>query len=247
MYSNRSYRKKQNEIKWAFILIMPILLVIFLVQECQGQDKIEGVGIFKINTTTSEVVKQLANERRVNIKNLEKDIYDIKPDQIFQLIGNQASSLPLYSSVCPRTQVYLIASYEVAGIALKDVYLTFYDNLLVKFQCDGTRELTEALKTKYGDPKTKLEEAEIKCRYTYSGNEVINKETRIEHTWTNGEIRAWEYIAKIYGRDCKPLYVHTFKVSADSRENEADKCNRDARMSLKRQDDSLKRKSLKDF
>jgi hypothetical protein len=150
-----------------FVIIF--LSIIFLYATTFGQDKIEGIGKFKLKKTTTAYLDTLVKEKdfdRETIHSFEEyfslrsrtnKLAEIFPDTV------KTYNSPSYSHYCADARVFYIPKIEIAGIVLTDTYLTFYKDTLVDINTDYSSQITEAFGLKYGEPQIETKDKEVKC------------------------------------------------------------------------------------
>ncbi|MBC8319084.1 MAG: hypothetical protein ISR55_10580 [Bacteroidetes bacterium] len=201
------------------------ILMCFLCPIIFGQQtNIEGLGAFKINTTQLWFIEYYAKEKSIQIKKLSKaeeldnyteynEIYiiEIIPDTI------KPKSAIASANFCPKTRVFMLSKYEVAGIKIKGLTLTFYNDLLIDLYCDNNPELKDALQMKYGEPITEVTTSKSNC-YT--------EDISTHQSWHNGNITAVSYTTKTHDPDCKPLAFSIFMIFDASKSSRLENCNK---------------------
>ncbi|ARK10101.1 hypothetical protein A6C57_06970 [Fibrella sp. ES10-3-2-2] len=209
--------------------------------------KIEGIGPLKIGKTSVAVIGDLANERAATVEVITDIPLMPNVRGIYQVMASASGEPSAHATQCPQTKVYLIGRYEVAGIRLEKMFLTFYGGVLISITCDGNDELSDALKTKYGPPKVTVSSKEITCRYVYGGNEVKNREETISSRWINGDLVATETQTKFYDSSCRPIFLHSLNIGAQSKVAQAAVCDREWRAKIEAIKKSAAKDKLKDF
>jgi len=110
----------------------------------------EGVGKFKINKSTVDVIKDVESEigKTYDITNV-LEFYNnhyINGDLKFQEIIMDTTTN------CKNSRIFYISEYTISNIKLKEIYLVFFKDLLVEFRCDKSKELDILFSRKYGRP-----------------------------------------------------------------------------------------------
>ena len=234
--------------------ILTLLFLISLITGYSQDVKIEGIGKFKISKTTINIIDELSKEMKVDILKTNDDYEIYKKDQnskkyIYQLIASQVDiihNIP-YSKFCPKTVVYKISGYEIATFYLNKIYLTFYNDTLVKFNCDYVDKLDDALVLKYGEPKRTNTEKEINCTFIHTGAKITYKEIDIHHIWKNDNIKAIVHFWKYYTSDCEEHFISNFSVENELKTRFISDCEyniktqkeKESKEELKKQTDSL--------
>lgn len=196
--------------KMAFTLLFLIPLI------GMSQEKIDGIGPFKINQTAVVSFTSIMSNLNVKLKESDNllDTYvtnynQKKTEKVLLLKKNekQPSRSDPFAPEIIYEKVFFIDYYEVAGIPITKVYLYFWNDTLYKLTCESSPKLSEALGIKYGNPKVETKEKEVKCRSGF-GAEYTEKETSIYSTWDGkGDIHALEINSKYFDSKCRAQYV----------------------------------------
>ncbi|GAB3935292.1 hypothetical protein [Larkinella terrae] len=132
---------------------MKALLLIaytFLITSANAQDKIEGVGPFKIGKTKVSDLTGIA-------QSLGAKFEEVLPDTVEAIQKGKVGSHAAEGSLCPNTKKFNAHKLNVAGVNFNNVFLTFYRGNLVDFWSDGSSEIEQAFTEKYGSGKAKGE------------------------------------------------------------------------------------------
>jgi hypothetical protein len=196
-----------------------LFILIFLPAFCLCQNKLDGIGPFRINVTTVAQFEQFVTNIKQEIK-VSDNLVDMyrgttgETSTILLLIQNKQSPVRSnpFASKLPDEKVYFINHYEVAGIPLEKIYLRFWKDTLYSFECISSPDLSEAMELKYGKAKTNIKEKEINCRSAL-GVEFKEKEITSISTWANiQEIEAQNIISKYFDSKCKANYLNSFSI-----------------------------------
>nr|GFB63580.1 hypothetical protein [Tanacetum cinerariifolium] len=178
--------------------------------------KMEGIGKFKIGKTTLAIIPELEAEMEVKVKRVGSysDYAKAEGGDILELIPDATDDLkgPPYASLCPAAKVYMLPAYKVADIYLANVKLTFYNDILIDFHCDGSTELIEALGLKYGKPSMKKDEKDVPCTFTHTGNKIVYKEVTYTQSWNTPPLAAEAILMKYYDSKCKDNLINYFSI-----------------------------------
>ncbi|GAB4018843.1 hypothetical protein GCM10028808_54740 [Spirosoma migulaei] len=200
------------------------LVVLLLVTLSTGtpafsQDKIEGIGRFKIGKASRSLVQAIATETGMPIETVDSAIKTEKSTQSqiveikSNLITSKVSHTPLHAPVCEHVRVFYINNFREAGIELKSVYLFFKDDILIKFTCYATSQLNSAMELSYGQP-------EVTITKLYSDCDLDAKSFLL--TWANGGITATLSLLVNYDVNCRKRVNQEFSIAL--KENRADCC-----------------------
>ena len=242
--------------KKIFVALMLISFFAF----SQDTPQLEGIGKFKINKTTISIVNDLSKELRVSLKKINSSQQEFDEDRnddhyignyILELIRdtiNQYES-PAYSSNCPNVKVFKIRSYEIAGIKIEKIYLHFYNDILIEFECENNDQLREAMRLKYGKSKLDFKEKEIKCTYTSNGNQITYKEISSTESWYNSDttVTGTCLLNVYYSEKCEKSTINILSISNYKFSKtiyDCDKANREATEARK---NAQKKSKLSEF
>jgi hypothetical protein len=246
-----------------------ILLMLLSISNIYSQDSIKpifnGIGIFKINTTTFTVINELktilgTEGRIVKSKDTESELMMLmdkiensntkeKYGVIIMMSEDtlNLSNSPYRASSCKDVKKIIVGGYAVAGIKIKGLELTFLNDTLIKIHCDKTPELIEAIRLKYGEGELKSKSKEVNCVYKYNGNSVQYEEIRITESWSNDDISALCVTSKYYNDKCEQQYLSFINISSYKKTNEQIKCEEKTNQIRKQKTEFEKKKQLKDF
>lgn len=232
-------------------IITIIFSLTFLTVFSQEQ-KIEGIGQFKISKTTINIINELANQMNVKIIEISNDVPldNAKKNReryIFQLIKDSSWSefmqIP-YSTNCPGFSVYTVSEIAISSFFFDNVYLTFYQDTLISFKSDHVENLDQALAVKFGKPELFDDEKDINCVYTYTGATIKKKEMNLKQTWENHPIEAIISDWQFYTSDCEIHIISGFSVENTDLMSLLYQCERDQEGAIKqKENDELKKRS----
>ncbi|MVM33279.1 hypothetical protein GO755_24780 [Spirosoma sp. HMF4905] len=180
-------------------------LLIALTRSVTSQDKVEGIGKFKIGKTPISITQEIAKESGDSIHILDEYLnMDTEKFGIAEIVVNKAypDRSPEQALFCPDVRIFQIPAYQVAGIEIKNLWLTFKGGILIGLQCDNSTDIHEALKLKYGPPVIKTVKKPIDCVYLSNGNKLQREESKYTSSWTNGKIVATETTHRFYDKNC---------------------------------------------
>jgi hypothetical protein len=241
-----------KNLSFTFVLLFSNLALLF------GQDsipkEISSIGKFEIKTTTLSILDELQNTLDTKVKicssfsNYSK-YQQSKDNYILQLVRDTVNEYnsPFGAKYCDLVKIYAIQGYSVANIELKNLELTFMNDTLIQFKCDGTTDFIEAIHLKYGKGKLRQTEKEVTCEVGRLGTEVKLKETAIFETWGNADIKANSTISVFYNRKCEKNYLSYFVLSSFEASKEMNKCEDLKKLEDKKRKEEQKKKSLDGF
>lgn len=218
-----------------------------------AQNKIEGIGKFKIQKTTTSsldsIVKELDYDREkitswdeyFKISSKENKIAEIFPDTV-----NKYGSLS-YSTYCTTARVFYIPRFKVSGIELKNTYFTFYKDTLIKIKTDYSGDIIDAFETKYGKPVLDKSEKKVECTLTYTGTKVTYKETIYYQYWENENIKCTAAIGEYRSSNCERKILSYISVGIEKLEDVVRECDRKEKDRLNENLNFEKKKKLADF
>lgn len=199
--------------------IFTLALILFITNNLFAQQKIEGIGKFKIGQTTPAIIKSLAAEFSLDIRETNDVLetmnsdYSDNPTKIIYISKEQNEDKIYQHSRYvdhPKVKVYYINRITIADMVLTDVYLEFYRDTLYSLECHGFEELDTALQIKYGNPKISSKTKPIQCTNAYRS--VTYEEKTYTKEWTNPskKIRATSTISIYYNSKCEKQYLSMF-------------------------------------
>lgn len=235
-----------------------LLLLIFLAPISSFcQSKIDGIGPFRIGRTTIDIIDQIVKEKNVKVKQSSSGLDTYAPEgyllkktkNIFILIDPKLGEIKHPElRHDPNVKIYFIDYFEISGISISKLFLSFYKDTLYSVYADGSNELTEAMTLKYGQPKIESKVSKVKCSNRIAGEFEV-EEKNYTSEWTTGidSIKATSYSSIYYNDKCEKRFLSFFsiennKLSERIRINEQD-------FEAKKEIENLKekKKSLSDF
>lgn len=259
-----SYHSVNRKYEYCFVLLFAgktqnmryflLLITVLASGFCFGQEKIEGIGKFKIGKTSIEVIRELETELSASIETIntinDRRVYS--PGQsaaIYQVLPNRDQPLmsAIHASFCATVKVYLIPNYTISGIKIKNMYLSFENDVLQVLTIDSSTEIDEALTSKYGEPALNVDKKTVNCVYKLTGATVPYEDVTYRKKWINGTIEAESTLMKYYNSECKVNYINYLTVQDTRSATAMLKCSNAERDQLRDAKKEEKKKSLKDF
>jgi hypothetical protein len=236
-----------------------------------SQDSIKpffnGFGLLKVNQTTISVIKELETilDTKTRVINSTEEEYQF--GKLLDKIENSYSTTnekngiicimiedsinkwksPTNASSCNKVKTFKIGGYSVAGINIKNLTIKFYNDTLTEINCENTKELMEAIHLKYGEGEKKIENKEIECTLSLTGNIIKYEETTLTEEWENNDIRAYEMNKKYYDSKCNPKYFHYLNIYSINKNDLIYECEESVETRRENKKNDEKRKSLDDF
>jgi len=227
-------------------LMMMTLMMCLVTMLSFSQTKITGMGKLKLGATVS-LINELGYEV-ISVKDYS-EVLDSK-NQICKLIAdtNETSQPTIYGKSDPRTSVYYVPKIKVNEvIEIKEVFLTFFNDTLVKIECDYNSELNDAFDIKYGKSELKVTETPHNFTRKYTGQEIKLTDVLYEKEWLSNGVRAYSELKKYYSDSIEPKYISYFIVyNINAVKDIEDTSKLYEKRAQKRKDDA-KKKSLSDF
>lgn len=189
---------------------MPVKMVCFLllvVTTCAGQSINAGIGRFKIGKTPSTILYDLLRESSDSLHKVTSlEQVQLGDLIVYELLNDNeslANSDP-YGRYCPVAKILLLNKYLMDDIPLTNVVLSFYNNVLVSFQCDYSAALERALVGKYGQPVT----------ISQSNKSVCDSQRDVTRTteWSSGSLIATVTYRVAYDPACSTQTTGQFRV-----------------------------------
>lgn len=226
-------------------LLTALAVITLFAQMLSAQEKISGIGKFKIHKATISIISEIEKEigESAEVVKETSDFYKKKrssSNTIMRLEADSATKSPIiYAAYCADSKVYNIKQYEISGIKLRELYLFFYQDTLVRMQAECSYDLRTALETKYGEPETESKEADGLCGF--------HKDKTKADTWNNENIEAQITDMTIYDTDCKDLWIYSFGIYKAAENNAMENCDKAAQEKIQAKKNKEKLDKLKDF
>ncbi|GAB3539422.1 hypothetical protein [Spirosoma fluminis] len=202
--------------------ILSTLLSLILLA-ANAQNKVEGLGPFKIGQTTITIIDDLAKEMRTKIQIIDsRNRFKAASGKLYEIVNNPKNpdESPSDAKLCSKARVFMVGSYKVADIKLEHIILTFLNDKLIYLRCDGSNTLDDAFDVKYG--KSKLE-AEQKPSANCGGLEKT-----YTRKWGNEDISATSYFASSRSYNCSEFLYYSFSIGSEDWLFELRMCNEEA-------------------
>ncbi|WP_123985231.1 hypothetical protein [Taibaiella soli] len=228
------------------VLLIAALLISNLIF---AQDKIEGIGPFKINRTTTAYVDTLVNDgyKKITVKTADPQstVRGLKEKAIAELMPD---STKLYNSPhthrCNGVRTFFIPFMEIAGITIENIYLTFYHDVLVDISTDYSAELKNALMLKYGEVPAQELSSENNCTLPATKADMSLTAKSYYYTWKNEGIKCIASIGYYWDHNCEKQYLSYVNVGVSGITSVIMDCDRAEREKQKKRQDEEKRKKL---
>ena len=197
--------------------VFALLIMLSVIARGQAQDKIEGIGRLKIGRPTMDVISELSQDYNGKIKEIEDDSFEGNGSAVYKLIYTTNAASPVQASACPSTEVYYVKQYAKSGLKLTDVYLYFYEGVLIRILGQGSDELDKAVAAQYGSPTRSVTEEQSDCQQ--------QRDKTVTDTWKNGAIAARMITCFDYATNCRLTRQHYFSIQLLSEEANAAECD----------------------
>jgi hypothetical protein len=200
-----------------------ILVVLFIPMASFAQNKIDGLGPFKIGKTLCSKIPSFA---------------DTSQGRLFYA-----------KSEYPKTETWYAGYYQIAGMWIEDLTLVFYHDTLYSITCRGSDSLDLALSAKYGQGKiTTPPDKIVKCRtglkIEYTEEE---KHMYVNYPTTNKNITAIRMFGDFFDDECKKVYFNTYTILNNKTEVKVIAQNYWDEANKKKKEEQDMNKKLKDF
>src|SRR5574338_8262 len=139
-----------------------LLVLLFTPFIALCQNKIDGIGQFRIGKTTLNIISQISDDKHVKVKESHSALDEYrangslykKTKNIFIIMEPKSGDIDNANYLHnPDCKSYFIDYYEVSGVPVCKLYLFFFKDTLYSISCDGSVELNDAMTLKYGDPQ----------------------------------------------------------------------------------------------
>ncbi|MVM34206.1 hypothetical protein GO755_29515 [Spirosoma sp. HMF4905] len=215
-----------------------------------GQDKIEGIGPFKIGQSNIKIIENIASELNIKVirSNKSSDLdYPHSKSLIVEIETNleNAKGISEKASHCPFVIVYYISKYQVSGIELQSLFLTFRDEVLIKLETEWYFEIAKAIETKYGPGFKETRRIESDCPTSDNNSSYIGVQRLV--TWRNNDILAATYTSVVYDKACHINTSRGFFIEQPSKAIGLNLCERQGWLKAEAIKTKKEKESLKDF
>lgn len=230
-------------------LLITFLLTTLITLPVRSQDKIEGIGKFKIGKSSIDITNQIATEFLTDIKlisNMSEQYKSYRPS-IVELETNRDNSpdRPRRAPHCEKLRGFYINKYKVADIEIESIYLTFKDDILIEFLTEKPRSILTPIAQKYGEAKTAIRYDSSYC--WYDGKKEVRTNVHYLSQWLNGDIHTTNVEAYIYDKECRRRPTIYFNVYSEKALKEANVCENQVKASFDKAREDAEKKKLKDF
>lgn len=190
-----------------------------------SQDKIEGIGRFKVGKATLSLIQQIVAETGIPLERVDAivSIEKSSRSQLVEIKPNPKLSNPLLPSapLCAQVRVFYLNNYQEEGVELQSAYLYFENDVLVKFTCRATSNLHKALELTYGQPEVNIVKLYSDCNFDAKSFIL---------TWPNGSIVATMSVLVSYDSNCQKRVSQAFSIALEEKERQLERCEGIARM-----------------
>lgn len=187
-----------------------------------AQNKISGLGPFKIGQTLSSKIASFADTSSGRL-------YYAEPADSF-------------------TERWAAGYYQIAGMWVEDLDLKFYKDTLYSIECKFSDSLRMALVAKYGEGIVKSQQKSVKCRtglkISYSEQE---KTFFTYYPTTSGHISACTIVGKWFDDNCQERYLSKYKIVDNRDENKIYSLNEAKRRKEDRDKQAVLKNKLTDL
>lgn len=185
-------------------------LMLLISNSIFAQEANMQIGFLKINSSSPDSVLQHAktahNESQHPLKTRR-----FKLAEIFEPTSNDSSYNKLKSTFLPGYRHFRASVLCVNELVLNDVSLLFFNDTLIKMNCQIDNELEKILTYKYGKPKETNKQGKVTCRYNFTGTlntYATNKNLKV-WIYKGSEAVAWTWIDYV---DCEKFFTNGFSI-----------------------------------
>lgn len=198
-----------------------ILITFFTNSYAFSQEKIEGLGIFKIGQPLS-VIEDYAHTNNLKIATITKwsDYSDYRAEKKPYVIEIKKDldpkhkyDSPAEAPDCEKSRVFIINGYKVSDIQIKQLTLDFFEGSLYKIDAAYDQKLVDALVVKYGEPESSKKVDSVNCIYKLTGNQVTKTSSTFTKTWRNNQILTYATVGSYFNSKCEENYLSYVIVS----------------------------------
>ncbi len=228
-------------------ILVLALLVVSLVSF--GQDAVKGIGKFKIMETHISIIDSLAQVIGKPFKTYYKnpDVYSTN----YAFLELKVDTLNPYSShhmatEFPNVRLFYIKSLKIANIEVKNIYIKFFEGILIEIKCES-RQLYEAIESKYPNFSTDKEEKETTCVIGGSNDARFAKNVTYYKKWDSEYVHANITSSFNYDSDCRK-YSFDYLLIYSKEHNDVEFLKYDLKLRQERENNKNKSKyNLRDL
>lgn len=234
--------------KYAFTLIYSVFIL-----SAYSQDKLSGIGRIRLGRTLSELKSELPIEDIVDANDRNVGFLDIMENKKNYLLiydslreAKKYDFLHMYER-CPKAKIILLSKYTIAGMDVKKIKLTFYNDSLVSvYVNDPSIEFIDALAAKYGEGKLETKSTQVTCKSLYG--EVNYSDETFYTYWNKGtNFEAVHCVSQYRDSKCQKKFLSFFYIRDASTFSKMEDCST---VYSKKDEDAKKaadKKKLADF
>lgn len=194
-------------------------------------EKIDGFEEFKLGKTSLRdldliIKKENLEKTSINswdqfsgMKNIPNKIAEVLPDK-----KDLEFSYLYKSSLCKKSKVYFIPTMSGKEYFIKNAFLFFYNDTLIKIEMDYDENLVTSLKNRYKINRTVKKVNSKKCTTDRNLNAINVEETEITFVWKNRNIECIA-IKKDYNSDCNKEITGYIYMRLKAMSSIAEECN----------------------
>lgn len=196
-----------------------IVISILFTSVSYGQNKIDGIGPFKIGKTLASQLPTFADTSAGRLKK-----------RLPEKVG---------------TDYWYAGWYFLGGMWVEDLSLTFFKDTLYSIECRWGDSLQMALKAKYGNGRSYYQEKVITCR---TGLKIVYTEKErsliTSYPTVSGNISAFSILESYFDENCQKQQHTIYRIEHLPTARKVDKINSDF---LKRQEAERLKKEKEKF
>lgn len=241
--------KKANILKGILLTILCLWTASFAF----GQEKMEGIGRFKLNKTTIEYLDTLSSEKGYDrsVVNNFSEIFRLRgrSNKLIEIVKDTVEGYrsPTYSHYCKYARVFYIPEITISNVSIKELYLTFLNDTLISIHLDYSSEVVDALNLKYGEGRLESKERETECTLKLTGANVTYNDKMFYRHWENGKINCTAAIGNYRDSKCEKQILSYISIYVLSAEEKLRSCDEKERKIAEEIKSSRKKKELADF
>lgn len=197
------------------------LLLGFLLTQLQLDAQITGIGPFQINKASYKIVDSIAVSGKIKVQKAKgtrhipysvtgarklTTIVILVPDSV-----DREKNTTDHTYWVPGVRSVYINYLKVEGQELKDIYLLFYQDVLISLTSEGSKDLEDHFKSKYGTPKVTHSSSSERCDNKDGTSSYVEEQSE----WSEWDTRNRYIAAKMnfliwYNTDCHKEYSRSF-------------------------------------
>lgn len=169
-----------------YMLLFTFLIVSFF---AYSQSQIKGIGMFNIGDPETEIIDRLKKELRIKRVPISHSA-TMYGSELFKLQPDTATlhNSPANALFCSHATAYEIRQYTISGVDLIDLSLKFNNGRLYEISFMATKETSEAMVIKLGQPEHISIVDSVFAIYNHTSPKMLYRKQDRRVSWAKGQI-----------------------------------------------------------